>query len=407
MRIVLVIAVLIALFGCKSAEAPVKEAQWQYHYELGLSAFSAKNYSEAIANFFKASQLAPSEPKVFNSLGLAYMEVKEFDKSEQAFKKALEINKDFTEAKLNLGILFYRKGDYTRAREALHEAIKDEAFAQKHLAFFQLAKVYQALGDREQYLYNLKKASAYNPLYLEAQLELAQVLEQENNFRGALGIYENLLNNGISGPEISLRLARVHYHLDNTSSAKDFIRRVLQDKNSNSQTRTQAYELLSLILIKEQQSKLPPEVPKQIETEQRAKVSVAVGEYKPQDMTLAKQNQINEQKQQEVVTQQQKPSEQKNQEVATQFNQKKQQESQKQLAQGRFYMIQVGAFSTPESAQKWKERLELELKLRDLIVLENSGVHRVYYGRFTDRISAQKELEKLKERRLSGFIVQE
>ncbi|MEN3033427.1 MAG: tetratricopeptide repeat protein [Aquificaceae bacterium] len=385
---VLVLILIVVLSGCRSAEEPVRESQWQYHYELGLSAFSAKNYSEAIANFFKASQLAPNEPKVFNSLGLAYMEVKEYDKSEQAFRKALEINKDFTESRLNLGILFYRKGEYLKAREVLQEAIRDEAFAQKHLAYFQLAKVYQALGDNDQYIHNLKRAAAYNPMYLEAQLELAKTLEQEDNFRGALAIYESLLNNGISGSEISLRVARAYYHLDNLEAAKDYIRKVLQDRNSTQQNRKQAYELLSLILIKEQQSRLMHEPPKQPEQEQKLptpKVSVAVSEQKPQEPIPKVSTPAGEQKSQEAL--------------------KKPQEKPKQ--DGKAYMIQVGAFSNPESAQKWREKLELELRLRDLIVLESSGVHKVYYGRFADRISAQRELEKLRERRLSGFIVQE
>ena len=103
------------IFSCVIKQEEGKKVQWQYYYDLGMSSYIAKNYSEAIANFFIASQLAPNEPKVWNALGLAYMEVQEHSKSENAFLKALQVDKNYTEAKLNLGILYYRQANYEKA----------------------------------------------------------------------------------------------------------------------------------------------------------------------------------------------------------------------------------------------------------------------------------------------------
>ena len=124
-----------------------KKVKWQYYYDLGMSSYIAKNYSEAIANFFIASQLAPNEPKVRHALGLAYMEVQEYKKSESAFLKALEVDKRFTEAKLNLGILYYRQAEYEKAISTLKEVLQDEAFPQKHMAFYYLAKLKSRFGS--------------------------------------------------------------------------------------------------------------------------------------------------------------------------------------------------------------------------------------------------------------------
>jgi Flp pilus assembly protein TadD len=88
MRFLLIFIWLIFLLSCASATKKIRRKNWLYYYDLGMSALSAKNYSEAIANFFIATQKAPNEPKVWNSLGIAYMEVSEYEKAESAFRRS-------------------------------------------------------------------------------------------------------------------------------------------------------------------------------------------------------------------------------------------------------------------------------------------------------------------------------
>lgn len=47
-----------------------------------------------------------------------------------------------------------------------------------------------------------------------------------------------------------------------------------------------------------------------------------------------------------------------------------------------FYRIQLGAFSSVSSARSWKEKLERELNLKDVVIVESSGIFRVFYGKF-------------------------
>jgi hypothetical protein len=68
MRFLLIFIWLIFLLSCAPATKEDQVKDWLYYYDLGMSALSAKNYSEAIANFFIATQKAPNEPKVWNSL---------------------------------------------------------------------------------------------------------------------------------------------------------------------------------------------------------------------------------------------------------------------------------------------------------------------------------------------------
>jgi hypothetical protein len=51
-------------------------------------------------------------------------------------------------------------------------------------------------------LENLRKATAYNPMFFEAQLELVNAYKEMEDYRSATDVYRNLLDNGIRTPQI-------------------------------------------------------------------------------------------------------------------------------------------------------------------------------------------------------------
>lgn len=251
MRTILSALLLFLLISCSAKRENAKE-EWRYLYDLGMSSYYAKNYSEAIAHFYRASKVDPKEPRIWNALGITYVEVEEYEKAESAFKKALENDPGFTEAKLNLGVLYLKKKDYEKALSYLKEALSDETFDKKHLLFYHLAKLYREIGDRDSYLENLRKATAYNPLFVDAQLELGSAYMDEKRYEDAERLFVSLLSNNLKKPEVYLSLAKVYYETGKLDKAKEMIRFVLEDKQASNLHRTQAYEILSRVLVEEQ-----------------------------------------------------------------------------------------------------------------------------------------------------------
>ncbi len=333
--------IFLLLLSCapKVEKEAEKEKEWRYLYDLGMSAYFAKNYSEAIAHFYRATKVAPEEPKIWNALGNTYMAVGEFKKAEEAFLRAIRADPNFSEARMNLGILYFKMKDYRRAVENLKTAVEDELFDKKHVAFYHLAKVYKEMGETEKYIEFLKKATAYNPLFIEAQLELGSAYMDTKEYEKAEKLYMSLLSNNIKNPEIYLSLAKVYYETGRFEKAKEMIRMVLEDKQTNNLQRSQAYGILSKILIEEQK--------RTIKLLERAK---------------------------------------------------------KKEEEGRFG-IQVAAFSTRKGAERLVERLK-KRGLEKLSIVEVSGIYKVIYGRFKSRAEAKKELEKLKDMEIYGFIVE-
>jgi len=249
MKTVLLLLPLLLILSCSAKKGKEQEEwrylydlkgkeqeEWRYLYDLGMSAFYAKNYSEAIAHLYRASKVAPEEPKIWNALGITYMEVEEYGKAEEAFNRVLKLDPDHSEAKMNLGILYFRIKDYRRSISYLKSAVADEVFDKKHVAFYHLAKVYKEIGNKKSYLEYLRKATAYNPLFIEAQLELGSAYMDAKEYDKAERLYKALISNNFRNPEIFLSLARIYYETN------------LQ--------RTQAYEILSRILVEEQRKTL-------------------------------------------------------------------------------------------------------------------------------------------------------
>jgi Flp pilus assembly protein TadD len=384
MRFLLISIWLIFLLSCASATKEDQAKNWLYYYDLGMSALSAKNYSEAIANFFIATQKAPNEPKVWNALGIAYMEVFEYEKAESAFRRALEVDKKFTEARLNLGVMYFRKKDYENALREIKTALADEAFPHKHIAFYYLARIYKALDNQNLYLENLRKATAYNPMFFEAQLELANAYEEMGDYRSALDVYRNLLNNGIRTPQIELNMARLLFYVEDYENAKLFIKRLIENKQADASQRSQAYELLSQILIKEQEMLISRKMISTQKEREEPKAEEKTQERPPKEEPITNRAEPE-------ITKPERKTENKPVEV------------QKE----RVFRIQLGAFSSEERAKAWKEKLEKELGINDLTIVKQLGIYRVLYGSFKSRAEAEAQIERLKGYNLYGLIVQD
>ncbi len=279
MRLLLLTLLGIILLSCSAKQEKTKEEEWRYLYDLGMSSFYAKNYSEAIAYLYRASKVDPKEPRIWNALGITYMEVGEYRKAEQAFKKALESDPTFTEAKMNLGVLYLRMKDYDRAISYLKEAISDETFDKKHLAFYHLAKVYKEMGNKSAYIENLRKATAYNPLFLDAQLELGSAYMDEKRYDEAEKLYMSLLSNNFKKPEVYLSLTKVYYETGRFDKAKEAVRMVLEDKQASNLHRTQAYEILSKILVEEQRRTIRKRMAIKRKREEKRKFGIQIAAF--------------------------------------------------------------------------------------------------------------------------------
>ena len=363
MKRIFIFLIFSFILSCAPTAVKKEEKSWQFYYDLGMSSYQAKNYSEAIANFHRALKINPNEPKIWNALGIAYTEVKEYKKAEESFRKALQLNPNYSEARMNLGILYMKQGKYNRALKYLKEAAKDELFPKKHIAYFNLAKVYKALGMKKEYIYYLEKAVNYNPLYLEAQLELAEAYKEVGEYEKTKKIYRQLINNGYDDPYIIYKLAEVYYLMGDYEKSRELIKKLLYDYKLTEEQKHKVRELLTQVLI----------------AQQRKVISF-------ENLTEEENN---------------KPVEK-----PKKYPEKREEKKEVGKSEGHFY-VQVGAFSTKERAERLIKTLKLKgISENKLKIIETQGIYKVLYGGFKTPQEAQNAKEELKRLNIYGFIVE-
>ena len=87
----------------------------QEYMKKAAEAYKAGNLNEAITDYGIVLTIKPKNVDALNSLGVIYEELGFPDKAEEKYLTALNINMHFLPAYLNLGLLYWNRGDLERA----------------------------------------------------------------------------------------------------------------------------------------------------------------------------------------------------------------------------------------------------------------------------------------------------
>lgn len=194
---------------------------WGTYVNQGAEAYQAQNYEVAIDNFEKSMQVRPEDTTAYLYAGVAAQQSEQFDKAMEYYtkltdlgydemdiynsmiyiarakqkdnEKALEIvrkakeahpdNKDLMKEEINLLIITEQVDE---ARTKLEEAIAAEP--DNANLYYNLAFLYDQVGNEEKAIDAYKKAVELNPEYFEANFNLgvlyynkgAEILKQAN-----------------------------------------------------------------------------------------------------------------------------------------------------------------------------------------------------------------------------------
>jgi type IV pilus assembly protein PilF len=169
------------------------------HHDLGLCYRAKNRMVDALAHFNKAVNLKPNYTPARNSLGRAYLEIGELDKAIAIFQ---EITKDALYATphfplANLGLAYYKKGDYPTALEYYHQALKLEPnFV---FALHGLGSTYLAMNNGRMALNYLERALQLAPKVAEIHFEYAEANLLVGRTAQAKASYENAID--LAAPE--------------------------------------------------------------------------------------------------------------------------------------------------------------------------------------------------------------
>ena len=174
-------------------------------HDLGLCYREKGRMTDALAHLNKAVKLKPSYTPARNSLGRVYLEMGQLDKAISIFK---EITKDALYATphfplANLGLAYYKKGDYPKALEYYHRALKLEPnFV---FALHGLGTTYLAMNNGRLALSYLEKALKLAPKVAEIHFEYAEANLLVGNTAQAKVSYENAIDLATPESEVAAK----------------------------------------------------------------------------------------------------------------------------------------------------------------------------------------------------------
>jgi tetratricopeptide (TPR) repeat protein len=159
--------------------------------ERASAALRAGQVDEAIAGYEAVAAKAPNLPELYHNLGLAFTRKKDMQSAETAFRKAVELKPDFTDAHRALSAILYEKGD----REgALVEAVRAAQSAPNDgVLQYRLGVMYADAGRTEEAMEALLKAESLDPANAEVQFQLGTLAVAANQVPEAISRMEKYL----------------------------------------------------------------------------------------------------------------------------------------------------------------------------------------------------------------------
>jgi tetratricopeptide (TPR) repeat protein len=183
---------------------------------LGRSFYEKKQLEEAEKYLIQVVDKNQSFADVYNMLGNIYHAQGHFGRAQRCFETALRLNPAYTEASLNLAVIYNDMGKYSEAREVYSRALTRQKnsphgvdpFVVGKIAnmYADIADVFRAAGLLNDAINEYQRALQFGPTFVDIRLKLADALRDGGQHELALEEFGRIFT---SHPEFLL--ARVHY----------------------------------------------------------------------------------------------------------------------------------------------------------------------------------------------------
>jgi type IV pilus assembly protein PilF len=192
-RLFAAFALLLAtssLFACSGPSGEQRAQSAEIHYDLGTNLMNAGNAQGALQEYLKAQQEAPDLPQVYNALGLLYgFSFDQPAEAEAQFKKAVELQKDFSEAYNNYGALLLARGRFTEAIAQFEKALGNPLYTGRAIAESNLGWALYKTGAVDKGVGRIRASLLVAPKYCKGWRQLGTIYADINRLDQAADAY--------------------------------------------------------------------------------------------------------------------------------------------------------------------------------------------------------------------------
>lgn len=207
------------------------EKGWQYYYDLGKKAYEDKKTDSAIVYLENVIKEKQTFADVYNMLGLLYYGKSRFEDAITAFKQALRLNPNYTEAGLNLSIVYNELGRYGESDSVCEKAQGEKKDGEEYYLdpyirgklanmHAELGKIYKDLSHYNDAIDEYIKALKLRPEFVDVRVNLAVVYRNNKEFTDSKRELEEALKINPTFPDAIIQLGITYYMMGQNDNAK-------------------------------------------------------------------------------------------------------------------------------------------------------------------------------------------
>ncbi len=175
----LLLGAALMVSGCKHTPTEKERSGSDIHYDLGVQALNNGNMQEAYAEFEEALRL--NEQNAFAHQAVAQVLHLAFSRPDEAIRhylRALELDPQLTEAKVNLGNVYLDLKRYDEAAKLYEEALNDMRYRTPFIAQGNLGMAEYRRGNVERAIDHIRSAVTVNPQFCLGYRNLGTIYEE-------------------------------------------------------------------------------------------------------------------------------------------------------------------------------------------------------------------------------------
>ncbi len=191
------------------------------HVQAGLNYLRQRDKESARRHFLKALKLNSRSAGANNGIALVHQMEEEYELADQYYKKALSIEPDYALARNNYGVFLFMQERYKEAEKHLEIVAKDFTYSRRAIALISLGKTQLALNKATEAEKSFKQVLSINFRQPQAQLELADLYFQQQNYTNSKFYLDQFAKNSRQTPRslwIGIRIEKIFGNKDKEAS---------------------------------------------------------------------------------------------------------------------------------------------------------------------------------------------
>jgi type IV pilus assembly protein PilF len=201
-----------ALLACAHGPSAKERRSAEIHHDLGADALRTGHFPEALREFDAALAIDDRFAEAYRGRGIVLdLGFGRSDDAEKAYRRAIALRPDFSEAHNDLGQLLARTGRYEASIAQFDAALENMLYKEPYVARCNKGIAIYRMGRRVDGISELRGCLAMAPTYCKGRRELGRVLLDEGKVREAideLGAYARWCDK-VPDAHLQLGLARM------------------------------------------------------------------------------------------------------------------------------------------------------------------------------------------------------